>query len=89
MGYLMMLFSIPAAVGAFSACLLRGRKALLIGPLIPGLGLMGLLLGHQYFGMWARRTLIVEIVPQLHFSTVAALTGLAEARAVHMMKRKT
>jgi len=80
---------LSAGAGAVSACTIRGRKAVLIGAVIPWLGLLGWLLYHEFFVPYHGGGASMWPIAQLIGGTVAALVGACTAAAVRFMRKRT
>ena len=76
---------LSAGAGAFSALAIRGRKAVLIGAVIPWLGLLAWLLYHEFFVPYQGGGASMWPIAQLFGGTVAALTGACSSAAVRFI----
>jgi hypothetical protein len=83
------LIGVSAAIGAACGLMLRGKRAILLGALLPWLTLLAVLLAFEYLGphepgggasMWP--------VAQLVAGTVAAVVGLLAALVGRRINRR-
>jgi hypothetical protein len=81
------LVALSALVGALSALAFRGKKAVLIGAIIPWLALLACLLYAEYFLPYQGGGASMWPIAQLFGGTVAALVGGISAAIVHGKRR--
>ena len=79
---------LSAGAGAFSALAIRGRKAVLIGAVIPWLGLLARLLYNEYFVPYQGGGFSYWPIAQFFGGTVAALTGACSSAAVRFIRSR-
>ena len=80
------LLLLSASAGAFAGLAIRGRKAVLIGGVIPWVGLLVWLLYHEYFVPYQGGGASMWPIAQLFGGTAAGLVGACSSAAVRFVR---
>jgi hypothetical protein len=82
------LILLSAGAGALSGLAMRGRKAVVLGAVIPWLGLLAWLLYCEYFVPYQGGGASMWPIAQLFGGTAAALTGAGFSVAVRLIRSR-